>query len=493
MENIDFDWLTVLLLLLLLLEAVWFIWFSKQAAPQCDPLNKWSAPPKQSTMVLIPADVSVISSDEALSIKTPSCEENTGERVLPPVSTVKCANVPAPGEVTNTGVSASPVIYIDDVIELTEIDLMIEEAEHFAMHGRLHNAIEILNDVVRRYPKRIEVWLLLLSIYRNKKDARHFESIAREFLKAVNCIDSWKDIQEAGRSIDPDNNLYFDADSMFAIHSVQNIRQSKHRLLGEILIDMNAISASVLGNCLMHYDRLRDGRLGNYLVALGLVKLVQLDEALQRQYVAIVGPSFQVNDACDSLINSDKPRWIGDVLMEMGAVTEPELDHVLVGFDTRCHGNYAQHLVTCGLITQKQLHAALLRQLSGAMSAERSSEESTVEVAGDIPPDSMSNVIRLPAQYAEKKSNTIDTAALFLHHPHIAKKITLLWGYAECRKLLVSLLSDSRDRMRAGFSEQNAKTLFAMLNQHDALFPQFDTSSDLWILESASLHRAVNR
>ena len=179
--------------------------------------------------------------------------------------------------------------------------------------------------------------------------------------------------------------------------------------------------------------------------------------------------------------------------MEMGLVTEQELDHVLTGFDTRYHGNCAQHLVTCGLITQKQLHAALLRQLSGAMSVALSDDKSTAEVPGEIQHDLINQPIPLHVQYAREELNTIDTSELFLHHAHLAKKISLLWGYSECRKLLATLLCDFRDGISEGFSEQDAKTLFAILNQHDALFPHLDNSADHWILESASMHRAITR
>ena len=72
---------------------------------------------------------------------------------------------------------------------------------------------------------------------------------------------------------------------------------------------------------------------------------------------------------------------------------------------------------------------------------------------------------------------TVDTSELFAKYPHIAKKITTLWGSAECHELLMALISDSRDGVRAGFSHEIAHTIFSLLNRHDSLYPQFDKSA----------------
>lgn len=70
--------------------------------------------------------------------------------------------------------------------------------------------------------------------------------------------------------------------------------------------------------------------------------------------------------------------------------------------------------------------------------------------------------------------NKVDTTGLFSRYPHLAKKITLAWGTQECRDMLVSLMSDSRENSRAGFSHEDAKTIFLLLNRHDAVYPHFD-------------------
>lgn len=79
------------------------------------------------------------------------------------------------------------------------------------------------------------------------------------------------------------------------------------------------------------------------------------------------------------------------------------------------------------------------------------------------------------------KMNKVDPAILFSKYPHIAKKITSLWGSVDCRELLVSLMSDSRDGARAGFSPEIATVIFALLNKHDSMYPQFNSAEHIEI------------
>ncbi len=274
-----------------------------------------------------------------ISIKTPAYVENSGD--------------------DSTGISVglptSP-LYRKHAIEPVEVDSMIEEAELYAIHGHLNNAMEILNNIILQYPERVEVWLLLLSIFRG--NARQFEVIARKFLQTMGRNDTWREIQEAGRSMDPDNPLYLDPDA-----PATNKKPNKRRLLGNILVDMQALSAEDLEKSLRHFDHLRDGRLGKYLVERRQIRQNQLDMALQIQEKE----SSKPQPAPKLLGNLGRPRPISDVLVKMGAITEPELEHVLADFDPKRHGHCGNYLVSCGLITQKQLHAALLQQLSGVM------------------------------------------------------------------------------------------------------------------------------
>ena len=276
------------------------------------------------------------------SIKTPAYVENHSDAA----------------DSTHTGIASSlsaSLLHRKQVIEPAEVDSMIEEAELYAIHGHLNNAMEILNNIILQYPERIEVWLLLLSIFRG--NARQFEVIARKFLQTFGRNDTWREVQEAGRSTAPENPLYFDPDT-------PHIKPNRRRLLGNILVDMQALSGNDLENNLRHFDHLRDGRLGRYLVASGMINQSQLDEALRIQEKE----SPKLEPAAKRLLaNLGRPRSISDVLVRMGAVTEPELEHVLADFDPKKHGHCGNYLVSCGLITQKQLHAALLQQLSGVM------------------------------------------------------------------------------------------------------------------------------
>jgi hypothetical protein len=85
----------------------------------------------------------------------------------------------------------------------------------------------------------------------------------------------------------------------------------------------------------------------------------------------------------------------------------------------------------------------------------------------------------------------LDTTELFALYPRIAVRIRTLWGTKECRELLMSLLNDSRDGTRAGFPVSIGHILISLLNDHDAMFPQFDTKNDSFIPFTAVRPRPV--
>lgn len=295
------------------------------------------------------------------SIKVPSKPDNNGEHAmpeLPATGQTQSANQPKEGANGQVFVNyANPPPTEDSYY--SEVDSMIEEAELYAIYGRPNKTIEILNALTSEYPEKVEIWLLLLSIYRDKKFAKQFEAIASKFLLNHGDNEVWKDIQAVGHSIDPDNPNYSGAESNPEMNAALCIKP-KRRLLGDILVDMKAISLRDLES---NFNRLRDGRIGNFLVARGLITRALLEDALQEQ--ARDTPS----ESDLPLIGADKPRWISDVLVQMGAVTEHELEHVLANFDPKRFGHCGNYLETCGLITKKQLHAALLQQLTGAIDA----------------------------------------------------------------------------------------------------------------------------
>ena len=59
--------------------------------------------------------------------------------------------------------------------------------------------------------------------------------------------------------------------------------RSVSRALGDLLVDLGAVSLQALETALKEYDVTRDGRVGAYLVAQGAITQVQLDTALERQ------------------------------------------------------------------------------------------------------------------------------------------------------------------------------------------------------------------
>jgi hypothetical protein len=378
-------------------------WYSKwKMERQYVTFDTFSEIPEQSALVRPSAVVPESFSTDVQSIHTPIHVKNKIEHVSPNLSSIEKTRTAAPlNMVTNAEETSSPLVNKRDVDEMAEVDSMLEEAELYAIHGRQGRAIEMLNDIIQTYPEKTEVWLLLLSFFRNKEQAPQFENIAKKFLNIMGTNSAWKGIQEAGRSIDPYNPLYFDPDSTsYSANTEKITKLNKRRLLGEILVDMKAISEPDLKSSLTNFDHLRDGRLGNYLVAKGLIKQDQLDEALQQQSKEKVDeppPASRIDSGAQGpLIELDKPRSIGDVLVHMGVVTELELEHVLANYDPKRHGRCGTYLVTTGLITEKQLHAALLQQLGSEVEVERviSAKDSPSKDSDDIPWDVPDRSIR---------------------------------------------------------------------------------------------------
>ena len=87
--------------------------------------------------------------------------------------------------------------------------------------------------------------------------------------------------------------------------------------------------------------------------------------------------------------------------------------------------------------------------------------------------------------------DNLDTSELFAQYPRIAVKIKALWGTKECRDLLMSLLNDSRDGKRSGFPVSVGQTLMALLTDHDAKFPRFDSKYESIIPFTAVRPRTV--
>lgn len=67
-----------------------------------------------------------------------------------------------------------------------------------------------------------------------------------------------------------------------------------------------------------------------------------------------------------------------------------------------------------------------------------------------------------------------DVSSLYAAHPHLSR-IDTIWGTRECRNLINKLMNDTRDGSRAGFAPDHAHAIFALLMEHDELFPEFET------------------
>ena len=59
--------------------------------------------------------------------------------------------------------------------------------------------------------------------------------------------------------------------------------------------------------------------------------------------------------------------------------------------------------------------------------------------------------------------------------PHIGKKIELLWGHPELSKMLMDLLTDTRDGTRQGFPREVAAAMFRLAEMHGS-----NDNTDLW-------------
>ncbi|OGS97583.1 MAG: hypothetical protein A3K04_05465 [Gallionellales bacterium RBG_16_56_9] len=165
--------------------------------------------------------------------------------------------------------------------ELAEADSIIEEAELYAIHGHPDRAVLILKELIQQHATKTEAWMLLFSIYSSLKKAPEFEKAARDFIKANKDSALWLEIQALGRSVDPGNALY--ADSGMTGASAPQAVLGKRSLLGDILLEMGALSIKDMEKCLGEFDPKVDGRFGGFLIKRNMITEAQLEAALQQQ------------------------------------------------------------------------------------------------------------------------------------------------------------------------------------------------------------------
>lgn len=161
---------------------------------------------------------------------------------------------------------------------------VLEEAELYAVYGHPDKAVKILLEFVAQTPQSEDAWMLLLSIYSASLQVREFENAARQFLANGKNSPHWKMIQALGRTLDKDNELYSSngngKDALWLPSSV-----SRHRPIGDILIELGYLSAQDLAHCLGEFDPKQHGRFGHYLLTRRIINHAQLNEALLKQQI----------------------------------------------------------------------------------------------------------------------------------------------------------------------------------------------------------------
>ena len=108
---------------------------------------------------------------------------------------------------SNTG--ASSMSYsLSQLDAIGDVD-PVAEADVYLAYGRDLQAEEILRDAMRQSPERQAIRLKLLEVYAKRRDTKGFEVLATQvFTMTRGEGDDWRQAQELGRSIDPENPLY---------------------------------------------------------------------------------------------------------------------------------------------------------------------------------------------------------------------------------------------------------------------------------------------
>lgn len=238
-----------------------------------------------------------------------------------------------------------------------EIDLMMEEAELYAVHNRPDKAMEILRDIVRDHPLKAEAWLLLLSILSSLGKAAEFEQAARNFSRHHKGSSSWKEVQALGRTLDQNNPLYIDETSLAAAAiSSPDAPLPPRRLIGDILVDMGALSIQEMKHYLNEFDPKLHGRFGGYLISRKVITHAQLDEALLQQ---------------QGVHTETKPVNLPKLL---------DMENLLADFDPKLHGSVADYLASRNMATAEQLNQALPQQ-PGIETVEKTTQTGELPVA----------------------------------------------------------------------------------------------------------------
>ncbi|MBI3901338.1 MAG: hypothetical protein HY306_00100 [Nitrosomonadales bacterium] len=271
---------------------------------------------------------------------TEKAEESPAPTVTAPQSSMP-ASVRATTQTAATskanGMSRETVPTHDVPEQISDDDAMLEEAGLYAVHGHPNRSIQILHEIIENNPAHTEARMLLISILSSLGRAEEFERAAREFHKHNENHESWEMVQSLGRTMDAHNPLYTGDDDLGgAALFLPQIALNKRRPVGDILVEMGALSMQDLKNCLHDFDPKAHGRFGGYLVSRKAITLTELNEALLQQQRenatekrAGVLPTLQ--DMEDFMADYDPKRdgSIGEFLVARKAITPDQLNKVL--------------------------------------------------------------------------------------------------------------------------------------------------------------------
>lgn len=201
-----------------------------------------------------------------------------------------------------------PISLADTDPSNKEEQTVLEEAELYAVYGHPDKAIRILLEFLVQFPKSENAWMLLLSIYSSNAQIPEFEKASRKFLSHNKNSPHWKTIQALGRTLDNDNKLYVEeSPEKGALWLPSN--STKHRPIGDVLIELGYLSAQDMANCLGEFDPKQHGRFGNYLLTRRMINHAQLNEALLKQQ-SDDGSEMGASEAADWLVDDATPEEV---------------------------------------------------------------------------------------------------------------------------------------------------------------------------------------
>lgn len=111
----------------------------------------------------------------------------------------------------------------------------IAEAEVYMAYGRDQQAMEVLQDAIRRDPGRTELKIKLLEVYQKRKDVRAFESLAEELYGVIGKDPTrWGRVSEMGRRLTPKHPLFSGAAGGGSISGSNMLTQQTQNSTSEI-------------------------------------------------------------------------------------------------------------------------------------------------------------------------------------------------------------------------------------------------------------------